>query len=329
MRIVLAALLFAGTVAHAAQPSPHAIEVPKWFAPSFLDFRDDVREAAAQDKRVMLYFGQDGCPYCLRLMEANFSQREVVERTRGRFVAIALNLWGDRETVWLDGIARTEKALGAFLRVQFTPTLLFLDEQGAVVHRLNGYQPPARFLAALAYASQAKAGGEDFAAWLQRHPLKVVERAAPEAGIFREPPMRIFRRRPVPTLLLFESRDCDACAELHQAMRADALRELARRMDAVRLDAHGKREVVTVDGRSITEAQLARQLGVSFTPALVFLGDEGREVFRAEGYMRPFHLESVMDYVASGAWRTEPSFQRFIQARAERLREAGKPVAIW
>jgi hypothetical protein len=36
-----------------------------------------------------------------------------------------------------------------------------------------------------------------------------------------------------------------------------------------------------------------------------------------------------MDYVASGAYQREPSFQRFIQARAERLRETGGVVELW
>ena len=316
------------STALAAGPGERAIEIPAWFASSFLDFREDVKDAAAQGKRVMLYVGQDGCPYCKRLMEANFSQRDIVALTRRRFVAIALDLWGDRETTWMDGKPRSEKELGAWLRVQFTPTLLFLDERGAVVLRLNGYQPPARLRAALDYASGAQAGGEDFARYLQRVGMKEVGGAAPEPGLFREPPVRISRRGS-PTWVLFESRDCEPCAELHAAMKAEAMRAYARRLDAVRVDAFGTRSVTSAVGSAMTEAELARSLGITFTPALVFLGDDGREVFRAEGYLRAFHLESVLDYVASGAYRTEPSFQRFIQARAERERSAGRPVELW
>ena len=47
----------------------------------------------------------------------------------------------------------SEKALGRELRVQFTPTLLFLDEKGTVALRLNGYLPPHRLDAALDYAA--------------------------------------------------------------------------------------------------------------------------------------------------------------------------------
>jgi hypothetical protein len=52
-------------------------------------------------------------------------------------------------------------------------------------------------------------------------------------------------------------------------------------------------------------------------------------VFRAEGYLRPFHLAAAMDYVASGAYRAEPSYQRYLQARADRMRAEGKTVDLW
>src|SRR5262245_35245799 len=94
----LAVFLFAASLrgpAHAQQPSPFAIDVPPWFALSFLDLREDVAEAARDGKRLLVYFGQDGCPYCAKLMSTNFAQRSVVDKTRRHFVAVALNLWGD------------------------------------------------------------------------------------------------------------------------------------------------------------------------------------------------------------------------------------------
>jgi CelD/BcsL family acetyltransferase involved in cellulose biosynthesis len=52
-------------------------------------------------------------------------------------------------------------------------------------------------------------------------------------------------------------------------------------------------------------------------------------VFRLEGYLRPFHLIGAFDYVAQGAYRTQPEFQRFLQAKADRLREQGQVVDLW
>ncbi len=50
---------------------------------------------------------------------------------------------------------------------------------------------------------------------------------------------------------------------------------------------------------------------------------------RFDGYLRPFHIESAFDYVASGAWKTEPQFQRFLQARHDRLQAGGRRIDLW
>ena len=123
-------------------PSPHAINIPKWFSLSFLDFQEDVAEAAREGRRLMVYVGQDGCPYCTALMKVNFGDAAITAYTRRHFVAVALNLWGDREVKWIDGSIMSEKALAAKLRVQYTPTLLFFDESARVVLRLNATRRP-------------------------------------------------------------------------------------------------------------------------------------------------------------------------------------------
>ncbi|HET9651797.1 MAG TPA: hypothetical protein VFP36_06385, partial [Usitatibacter sp.] len=97
----------------------------------------------------------------------------------------------------------------------------------------------------------------------------------------------------------------------------------------VAVDAQGDAAVTTAEGKSVTERQFARAMQVAYTPTLVFLGRDGREVFRVDAYLRPFHLASTLEYVASGAYRDEPDFQRFVQQRADRLRAQGRRVDVW
>ena len=44
---------------------------------------------------------------------------------------------------------------------------------------------------------------------------------------------------------------------------------------------------------------------------------------------QPFHLASGLEYVASGAYLEQPSFQRYLQQRAERIRSSGGTVELW
>ncbi len=146
----------------AGMVNPGYTEKPDWFVDSFLDIREDVAEAAAVDKRVILYFYQDGCPYCKKLLDINLSRHETVEKMRGRFNVIAINMWGDREVTDFDGAATTEKAFARALRVMFTPTLLFLNERADVVLRVNGYYAPHKFNTALDYAAVHNGSDPDY-----------------------------------------------------------------------------------------------------------------------------------------------------------------------
>src|SRR3990170_2458919 len=185
MRFWLGVALFVSALGVRAQ----AIEIPAWFTESLLEFPEDVKEAARQGKRLMLYFGQDGCPYCQQLMQTNFTQRAIVEKTRKHFVAVALNIWGDREAQWTDGRRMSEKELARALKIQYTPTLLFLDEKGALVARLNGYYPPHRFAPALEYAAGLAGKGQRFEEYMKGVAASSASPTLHEAAFLRKPPV--------------------------------------------------------------------------------------------------------------------------------------------
>ena len=256
-------------------------EPPDWFTETLLDMREDVADAAKDGKRVMVYFGQDGCPYCKRLMEVNFKDPAIVAKTRRHFMAIALNIWGDREVTWTDGRTRGEKQLAAALKVQFTPTLIFLDEKGGEALRLNGYLPPEEFLAAL------------------------------DSALGKVPSARPSRIKPSsrPTAVVVVSPRCEACDELE--------RDILKRPEV-------KAQLAKYDFVRRSETKPA-----GYVPSLVLYDKTGREVFRTEAYLRPFHVAGALEYVASGTYVTEPSFQRFLQVRAERMRNQGVEVDLW
>lgn len=334
MRKWFAIFGFALAAAHhagAQEVAPFAIDIPRWFTETFLDLREDIRDAARDGRRVMVYIGQDGCPYCKQLMVTNFSQRTIVEKTRKHFVAIALNLWGDREVTWLDGRSMREKELARLLGVQFTPTLLFFDEKGAVVARLNGYYPPHRFEAVLDYVSGKQEQREPLARYLAQ---AVKEPASPrliDEPFFVRPPYDL-RRKPggKPVAVVFETAWCEACDELHrEGFRRPEVRALLDRFDVAQFPLGARTALTTPDGRETTAEAWARELNVIYTPTVAFFDATGNEVFRIEAYLRPFHLAASLDYVASGAHRYEPSFQRFIEARAAGMRARGERVELW
>jgi thioredoxin-related protein len=324
-------LLVAALPARAQVVAPFAIDIPSWFTESFLDLPQDVRDAAKENKRLMLYFGQDGCPYCKALMQTNFSQPDLVAKTRRHFVAIALNIWGDRDVTWTDGRARREKDLAAFLKVQFTPTLLFLDERGKVVARLNGYYPPHRFEAVLDWVGGHMEDKVPLADYLREHARESASATLHDEPFFMKPPLDLRRsKRAKPLAVVFETPYCSGCDEMHREgfQRPEVKAQLAK-FDVARLSLLRNEEIVSPQGEKTTSENFARTLNIVYTPSIVFFDARGREVFRIEAYLRPFHLAGSFDYVSSGAYVKQPSFQRFLQAKAERMRARGEPVDIW
>ena len=312
-------------------PGHHA--QPEWLKESFLDIREDVAEAKAAGKRLILYFYQDGCPYCAKLLQENFADRGILERTRASFDVIAINLWGDREVTDLAGEQTTEKGFGAALGVQFTPTLLMLDEAGAVVLRINGYFPPHRLRAALDFvAERRERDGERFSDYLARlSPTEATGKLHAEGGFLPQPARladgRAGSQRPL--LVFFEQAVCAGCDELHgDILKREPVALSLTAFDAVILDSFSTDVIQRPDGREQPIRDWAAELGIQYTPSLVFFDPEGREVFRTEGYLKAFHIQGALDYVATGAYRWQPSFQRYLSARREALAARGLQIDL-
>ena len=306
--------------------NPGYHDKPAWFKESFLDIREDIEEATAAGRRVLLYFYQDGCPYCAKLLNDNFGNRAITEKTRKGFDVIAINMWGDREVTDRSGEAVTEKAFAAALRVQYTPTLLFMDEQGKVILRINGYFAPHKFDLALDFVAgrhEKQGSFRDF--YAAASPVAANTRLTQLAGTLPQP-LHLDRRDDSgrPLLVMFEQGSCAECEELHRdILSREAIATAMSNLDVAQVDLWSSDLLRAPDGRELPARDWARELGIQYAPSLVFFDRQGEEVFRTEAYLRSFHIHGAIDYVVSGAYRWQPSFQRFLQHRTEMLEERG------
>lgn len=306
-------------------------DYPSWFMDSFLDLRDDLAEANKAGKRLVLLFVQNGCPYCHALIERNFSQKDIEQIMRKNFDVVMLNLWGDREVTGLDGKQSMEKQFAADLKVQFTPTLLFFNAKGQVVLRLNGYLPPHRFKNAIEYVAthqEHKISYRDYMAAHATHGKGGKMRSEP---FFVKPPYDLRRvKGSKPIALFFEQNDCPNCNILHDQVLSDpATRKIISRFEDIQLNMWSKTPIITMDGRRTTARQLAKRLNVKYAPTIILMNPQGKEVIRSEAFFKVFHTQGMFAYVLSGGYKTQPSFQRWLSGRADRLREEGKDVDIW
>ena len=324
----------ASGVRHGALLGARPTEYPEWFKQSFLDIEEDVGEAGEAGRRVIVFFHQDGCPYCNALIEEAFSRKDVEDDVKAHFDVIAMNMWGDREVLSLEGRTFTEKTFSAALKVQFTPTLVFLGDRGEPVLRLNGYLPAPEFRTAIDFVKDGHYRETTFREFSRaaRASPATAQRGAMIPEPFFMPPPYVLTRGPgaKPLAVFFERPDCARCEALHRGpLAGEETRALLERFDAVRLDAWSETPVTTPSGERMTARAWADRLGVAYAPTIVFFDPRGTEVIRSEAFFKTFHTQSMMDYVLSGAWREEPSFQRYISARADAIRVRGIDVDIW
>jgi len=141
--------------------------------------------------------------------------------------------------------------------------------------------------------------------------------------------------------IFWEQRGCPYCGEMHKVnLRVpETVEYIKANFNVIQLNLWGDREVTDIDGEVLSEKKLARKYRVQFTPTINFFPkdlEKGTvksgldvEVFRMPGYFKPFHFHSSFVFVKEQAYKTEPNFQRWLQAYAEELREKGKEVKIW
>ncbi|ETA50368.1 thioredoxin family protein [Ponticoccus alexandrii] len=100
-----------------------------WMRDTFKDLREDLDEANAEGKRLVLLFEQRGCIYCRQMHEEVFTDPMVSDYIDENYFVVQLNLHGDIEVTDFDGESLSEKDMARKWNILFTPTMMFLPEE--------------------------------------------------------------------------------------------------------------------------------------------------------------------------------------------------------
>lgn len=146
-----------------------------WFLNSFLEMPDDLADAAAEGKYLMVIVEQAGCVYCRELHNVNFARPEITDYLQEHFLVVQLDMWGSREVVDFDGEALEERDIARKWGVNFTPgTLIFAmgdvppeSYQQAEVFRMPGLLKPFHYLSSLEYVVSGSYQDQPFQRYLQ------------------------------------------------------------------------------------------------------------------------------------------------------------------
>ena len=102
---------------------------PDWLQDTFKILPDDLAEANAQGKRLMIIVEQRGCIYCKEMHEKVFPDPAIDKLIRTHFFVDQINMFGQTEVTDFDGKVLSEKEMVRRWGMAFTPTLIFLPEK--------------------------------------------------------------------------------------------------------------------------------------------------------------------------------------------------------
>lgn len=125
----LLVMLFSATWVAASEIGDDGLHKTDWMRDTFKDLREDLAEANAEGKRLVLFFEQRGCIYCKKMHEEVFSDPTVSDYIEEHFFVVQLNLHGDTDAVDFDGQEMSEKDLARRWGILFTPTIMFLPQE--------------------------------------------------------------------------------------------------------------------------------------------------------------------------------------------------------
>ena len=308
------------------KPLTEPLSLPEWFKASFLDVKEDLTEANNNKRGLIIYFGQEYCPYCKALLNNNWGRKDIIKYTRDNFDVIAINVRGHSLVSDIDAKQYSEKVFAAKHNATFTPTLLFFDKSGKPALKLVGYRQPYQFRAALEYVADNHHQQENFRYYLARAEgaESFGQEALNESVIFLPPPYQLDKLiRKKPLAVFFEEKKCHACDVLHAIPlnRRTILKQFSL-LNSVQLDMWSDTPVKMPDGKETTAKKWADALELNHAPTIIFFDESGEEIIRVESVIGFYRLNGVLNYINTRAYRKQPSYELW---RTESGKKSGKP----
>ena len=295
---------------------------PAWFKTSFYDLPEDLIEAREAGKQgIMLFISAERCSYCQAFMDTSLKDPQLQQRLRTNFDVIGMDIFDDSEMVALNGKQYRIKHFVLAARASNTPTLMFFGENGRLLARVVGYYPPKRFGILLDYLESRAYKEHHFRDY-------VAQREQPGSGaapithddLFESPPHSLDRSAVAadrPLMIVFENSGCEPCQRFHRRVLTDkSIRRLLKEFDAVQLDANEEAsKVVTPGGATMTPKAWYRKLDLSYSPAVLFFDQQGKEITRLDSEILRFRMEGTLQMVLDGVAANEAQLQRWRRAK--------------
>lgn len=301
-------------------------DMPEWFKESFMEMSDDVEEAKEEDKHVVLFMTLKFCPYCTKMLDSNFVKGAKLQPyIQENFDVIGIDIKGSKEIVVNEDLTLTEKEYAEHLKVQYTPTILFLDQNNEVVVRVNGYRSSENFKYILDFVKNKEYKNMSLTEYIEKVKNKTLYILKENALFQKKSDLSTIDG---PLAVIFEDGSCTQCDYLHNTTlkNKEVLQEMSK-FTVVRLDAASEEKIITPSGKITTPKEWAKDLVLDYRPGIL-LFDKKIERARIDALLYSFHFKEQFRFVSTQKYKQYAIFLDYLGVRQKELLDSGVNIDI-
>jgi len=325
--LILVSLLFSNLNASQGKftgGSDH--KMPEWFKQSFLEINEDVLEASENNKHLMLFMTLKFCPYCTKMLQRNFIEgAKLHPYIQKNFDVVSIDIRGNKEITVNDDLTLTEVEYAKYINVQYTPTILFFDEDGKIVVRVNGYRSSENFKNILDFVKNKEYKNSSLTVYLGKVKNKTLYTLRDNKS-FKN--ITNLSKIEGPLALIFEDGSCTQCDYLHNKTlkNKDVINEM-NKYTVVRYDASNENEIITPSGKKTTPKQWAKDLLLDYRPGIMLFNHK-KERARIDALMYSFHFKELLRFVSKEEYKNYTSYLDYLKPRQKELLDQGIDIDI-
>ena len=300
--------------------------MPEWFKESFMDMNEDVEEAKESDKHVMLFMTLKFCPYCTKMLNNNFIEGAKLQPyIKDNFDVIGIDIKGSKEIAVNEDLTLTEKEYAKHLNVQYTPTILFLNQSNEIVVRINGYRSSENFKYILDFVKNKEYKNMNLTQYIEKVKNKTFY-TLQDNTMFQE--INDLSKIDGSLAVIFEDGSCTQCDYLHNntLKNKDVLNEM-NKFIIVRLDASSSSKIVTPNGIVTTPEKWAQDLVLDYRPGILLFNNK-KERARIDALLYSFHFKELFRFVSTEQYKIYKSFLDYLRVRQDELLKSGINIDI-
>jgi thioredoxin-related protein len=322
--IVLSTSVYGAEKGKVTGGTPH--QFPDWFKASFLDLTEDVAEAKDEDKHVMIFMSLKFCPYCTKMLKENFYKGAKLQPYIAQnFDVIGIDIKGAKEIAVNEDTTMTEKEYAAHLKVQYTPTILFLNQKNEVVVRVNGYRSPQNFQYILDYVKNKEYENMTLTEYTEKVKNKTLY-TLKDNKMFKD--IKDLSKIDGPLAVIFEDGSCTQCEYLHnKTFKNKEVQHEMSKFTVVRFDASSNERIVTPSKKVTTPKEWAKEMLLDYRPGIV-LFNKKEEIVRIDALLFSFHFKELFRYVSGEYYEQYPTFLDYLRPRQVELLDQGIDIDI-